>query len=437
MLQWVGRDLAPPDAKDLIPERTELSPDQNGYTYFVSATNTLFLPKSSSIISDYQLGRPVDDGMVQEIIVRNQNMLDMIRKGLDCKRCIAPEVIGYDASVPYINPWMKMGQIMALKARHERLAKNYVESTRSCILLLRFGTVIRNDAGCLINFLVGISLIDQGLLEVQALAGDSGTPQEELTRLSKALAAVGPVDPGLIGALKVECNSFAYTIDQISEGKFNMNNLTGTFGERTTKPLMSRHVPGFIFQPNKTKLAFADFIRDMIRQVPLCYADMKENGDAEKSSEVHNTTQLMIHPNAVGRILLALAIPALSSNLERKCRAQCNLSASRLLVACNAYLKAEGKLPESLQSLVPTYLAAIPADPYDGKPFRYSPMKGIIYSVGKDLKDSGGSSRIVGNASRFSASQKRWRAEDVVFEITNQTDPVPVGEIQKATPSAR
>jgi hypothetical protein len=41
---------------------------------------------------------------------------------------------------------------------------------------------------------------------------------------------------------------------------------------------------------------------------------------------------------------------------------------------------------------VPAYLAAVPADPYDGKPFRYSAAKGVVYSVSKDLRDDGGSS---------------------------------------------
>ncbi len=38
------------------------------------------------------------------------------------------------------------------------------------------------------------------------------------------------------------------------------------------------------------------------------------------------------------------------------------------------------------------YLSAIPLDPYDGEPLRYSAEKGIIYSVGKDFIDSSGSS---------------------------------------------
>lgn len=37
-------------------------------------------------------------------------------------------------------------------------------------------------------------------------------------------------------------------------------------------------------------------------------------------------------------------------------------------------------------------LHALPVDPYDGAPLRYSRERGIVYSVGADFADTGGSS---------------------------------------------
>ncbi len=39
---------------------------------------------------------------------------------------------------------------------------------------------------------------------------------------------------------------------------------------------------------------------------------------------------------------------------------------------------------------MPAYLDALPVDPFDGRPVRYSREKKIVYSVGKDLVDGGG-----------------------------------------------
>jgi hypothetical protein len=49
-------------------------------------------------------------------------------------------------------------------------------------------------------------------------------------------------------------------------------------------------------------------------------------------------------------------------------------------------------LPENLDQLKPKYIAAVPADPFDGAPLRYRRLeKGyLVYSIGRDLHDDGG-----------------------------------------------
>lgn len=51
-----------------------------------------------------------------------------------------------------------------------------------------------------------------------------------------------------------------------------------------------------------------------------------------------------------------------------------------------------GRWPESLSDLVPTYLATISPDPYDGQPLRFRRVSDgiIIYTVGPNLRDDGG-----------------------------------------------
>jgi hypothetical protein len=51
----------------------------------------------------------------------------------------------------------------------------------------------------------------------------------------------------------------------------------------------------------------------------------------------------------------------------------------------------DGKLPATLNKLVPKYLPAVPLDPMtDGQPIRYIAGKRTIYSVGRNEKDDGG-----------------------------------------------
>jgi hypothetical protein len=67
----------------------------------------------------------------------------------------------------------------------------------------------------------------------------------------------------------------------------------------------------------------------------------------------------------------------------------------RSQIACLAaerYRRAHGRWPNSLADLVPTELSAVPVDPFDGQPlrFRRSAEGVVIYSVGMDGKDDGG-----------------------------------------------
>jgi len=61
-------------------------------------------------------------------------------------------------------------------------------------------------------------------------------------------------------------------------------------------------------------------------------------------------------------------------------------------LAIERYRLAKGDLPEKLSDVVPTYLDAIPQDPFDGKPLRYKKLvRGyVVYSVGDDGEDNGG-----------------------------------------------
>jgi|GEM_PF-649677 len=421
----LGRDIPPPNTADLVPERVELTAEQNAFTYFTAATNSLYWPTNTSLVLDFLDGKTVDDAVIQETIFRNKEMMADLEKGLGCQRCLTPEVASFDADISYLTPWRSMGRVLAIKARHDRLAGRYVEATRTCISLLRYGDIIQRDAQCEINFLVGLAVLDIGFTQAQDLARDADIPPEEVSHLYEALAHLGQFDHGLIRAIKCEYRTVANMIDQVGDGKAGVGDFFLGIGQKPSTDFSHGRIKsGYMFQPNKTKQVFADVYRVIITNSSLPYATMTFPDTEEVLGMKGGFARLMIRPNAMGKIMFGMMIPAQDSMSERKCRVDSSLAATRLLVACKAYLKKEGKLPDDLKSLVPAYLPTVPADPYDGRPFRYSPAKSIIYSVGRDLKDSGGSSIIADADKAKHPSKWKWDAEDVVFGIqaTTNTD---------------
>lgn len=53
----------------------------------------------------------------------------------------------------------------------------------------------------------------------------------------------------------------------------------------------------------------------------------------------------------------------------------------------------DGKRPQTLTELVPTYLPAVPIDAIDGQPLRYDPKRAIVWDVGHNSKDDNGDER--------------------------------------------
>jgi hypothetical protein len=77
--------------------------------------------------------------------------------------------------------------------------------------------------------------------------------------------------------------------------------------------------------------------------------------------------------------------------------AQAELAAQRrdavlVAIALELHHRRTGAWPESLDSLVPDLLPAVPPDRYDGKPLRYRLADGkpLLYSIGTDRDDDGG-----------------------------------------------
>jgi hypothetical protein len=101
-----------------------------------------------------------------------------------------------------------------------------------------------------------------------------------------------------------------------------------------------------------------------------------------------------------GGVLTNLIIPAGPKCARRAAEVDALRQLARLALAVTVYRAQEGKYPDTLNDLLPGYIAEIPSDPFDGKPLRSRPDgKGlVVYSIGPDLKDDGG---VAWDASRW------------------------------------
>jgi type II secretory pathway pseudopilin PulG len=103
---------------------------------------------------------------------------------------------------------------------------------------------------------------------------------------------------------------------------------------------------------------------------------------------------LVSDAKAKGYRVSAAMLPSLNSTMDKAADCVGQLRAAQAALAVERYRLGTGSaLPDSLGQLVPKYLAAVPDDPYDGKPLRYKKptSKGyLVYSIGRNRVDDGG-----------------------------------------------
>lgn len=94
-------------------------------------------------------------------------------------------------------------------------------------------------------------------------------------------------------------------------------------------------------------------------------------------------------------ILTRLAIPSTRKVLASARRKHAEVRCAAVALACERFRRKHNTWPESLDRLVPDSLDAVPLDPFDGAPLRYRRLDDgvVVYSVGPDRRDDGGSVR--------------------------------------------
>src|SRR5204863_7525309 len=71
---------------------------------------------------------------------------------------------------------------------------------------------------------------------------------------------------------------------------------------------------------------------------------------------------------------------------------QSRVRSATLAVALERYRRQHSQWPETLQAVVPGWLAEVPEDPHGNGPLRYARLPDgiVVYSVGRDGRDNGG-----------------------------------------------
>jgi hypothetical protein len=176
----------------------------------------------------------------------------------------------------------------------------------------------------------------------------------------------------------------------IGERCFGADAFQGSARQLASHVMGSAKIMTLIIVPRKI-LGLHD--RDMLGYVDLMqdYIDATELFPQKRLAAYASDEERPGRGRWVGLLTQVLA-PALRRISELEVRRVARQRTTLTALAIERFRLAEGELPQALSDLVPTYLEAVPEDPFDGEGLRYHTrdIGYVVYSIGEDLRDDAG-----------------------------------------------
>jgi hypothetical protein len=399
ILNLVFRDIAPINDSDLQLKTITTEKKDNAYYDLIKIEKSLKgSSKDFELVVDHLDGKTWDKNFVDKLLSKNREALGYFDSAYQEPKFqdpiyADPKTVSVE-DVISVQPQslIKAAQTNSLKALNLAKEGKDQESLDQAIKAAEIGQKIQDSNGTLIHYLVGSSMKKIGLQTVHILLISSKLQSNMLTSYAASIGKYQQKNKSSFEtALKMEYQFYSAALNRVStgEGSNVENSVPNIDGFDLNFLKSNRARSNYYFQPNKTKAIFADYVRSAIKdsKKPCGLVQAKEVATLVPTQKI----LLLFTENAVGKILHDIMVIGLDKVINKRCDDDLLVSATQLLFALKAYKVDTGSLPSSLGELTPKYISEIPPDPFDGKDLKYSQEKKIIYSVGADNIDSGGS----------------------------------------------
>ena len=399
---WYFVDISPQDFSDLIIVRKNTPVNQNAFTYFSKAGKLVgkISHEDQSALYGHLHGKPYDKKQLALSLEKKQGIFAQVNLGFECNYFHCPEK-EYNSGSPFLIYFRNVTFYITRMAMLQCDTGRWADSIKTTDDLLKYSQIIMSDPDSRMGYIVCYEPLYHAISLYRKLIC-SPLSVSQLQHIKKKLDSV-ELNKGIIVLLKNDFN----THKKLLNNPKKMKDIVAFY-----RPKMK--MPRYLLKQNATSLLFAKHYRELINGTKKTY---KQCNTTFLNNQIRqaNSSLSFLKPNLTGRMFFC--IMALSNSFaKRKFTQQCSLDAIRLQIACKLYKRKYGKYPKKLQQLVPEFIDAVPIDPFDGKPFRYSYENKIVYSVGPDLKDSGCTKPGQPQTEIFDRKFKP-RKDDLIFSI--------------------
>jgi hypothetical protein len=326
--------------------------------------------------------------MIEEYLAKNAKVLELAHRAAAVPECrFKTDLSGTGLLLPSSGRVRRVARLLLLDAIVRAEKDDAAGAIKSLCSALGTGRALRPCPSEMLHF-VRIACDAIAIYRMGRVFTRCNLTDAQLVALDRALERADYTD-SLRRALAGERCTVNIIYERIANGQIKTVGRTG--GDSGTE-FQLMEAAGWLDQD---RVFYLDYMAEAVAAASLptpARLDKLRRLSGELN-EYFDNAGLFLRARRPVSMELLLHVGLVTSETE-KIRAQ--LQAARILVAALRYKLVAGKLPDALADLAPKYLAAVPADPFDGKPFRYKQWKTgcVVYSVCVNKVDDGGSNEI-------------------------------------------
>lgn len=395
VLGLLYRDIKSVNDEDLLFQKVVISDEQNSYFDLMGAADVFSKPSTdkAQLFEDIKDDETWDQVFVDELLHDNESALEFFSLAAGKPYFQNPAIsdpinISPNVVLPPLVKFRDMGHLSAIKSLSLAKKGDGAEAIQEASKSLAVAQKIQDSHVFLIEYLTTLPMKARAWKVIQTIVATTDIDSSILSLYAKDLKRYSRNDEGLISAFKSEYQTQKWIVDAMTtKDKEKIKTVQETLGED-----FERTRPSFQFQPNATKVLFAEYARTQINDSERdCGSLELKNAESALPSYaskpgIISSTRLYFTKNVIGSVLHDIVAGSYGAVQLKRCQADFLAEATRLYIAIKAFFEDNGTYPESLIELVPQYIDSIPDDPFSDGALKYDSQKKVIYSEGEILR---------------------------------------------------
>jgi L-rhamnose mutarotase len=390
-IRAAGEPLTFKELKEGLPEINE---EENAGRYYAAALELQIRKAISEVFSDdfYEYLRVPDDQKdktvlekVGRILEANRDVLELLDRAASMPQQDWDNGIEYGMAVLMrrLSHIRSLAKMLSMRCKYLIINGDSDGAVNSIISALKMAGSQKRQS-ILIVYLTRVGCVALACSDIQYVLENSRPSEAVLTKLQQVLlehdqpqALVRVMMAERVYANSLMINIMPDDIKQQLRKDGSMVNLQGGWPVNIGgSPVMRQMAAGYLRD-------MTEFIKVMRKPWPEIYHASKKYASQDKS----------LFGGLQDRSLFGcLLAPALAKTVVQHGSCMALVRWARAAIAVHRYQRDNGKVPDTLQDLVPKYINAVPQDPFSGKEMLYKHDQNgyVIYSIGENLKDDGG-----------------------------------------------